>query len=756
MTMTGYRAATPSLVAVAALLCANATGAQAQDISANNSSTQSAGTETAGGTPIIVTAQKREESLQDIPLAVTAIGGDSLEQRGVSDIAGLAADVPGLDVSEQIGQARITLRGIGVDNISTGAESSVAFNQDGVYFSRSSAALASFYDINRVEVLRGPQGTLYGRNATGGSVNVITNRPTFDFAAGFNLTLGNHETINADAYISDGFSDAAAWRLSAQVQNHDGYGQNITTGTDIDTRHSQAIRGQILLEPSDAVEVLLGADYFHSDDRANTYHYFGPAGQTATGMLITPTAILLGGAVPRSERDIASVQDPSSTAEFWGLRADVSVDVSDTVTLRSITAFRNSEYSLHTDINPLGVDLFPLDLSERSEQFTEELQLNWTTDNNTLVAGVFYLNERIDGELAAPFNLIALGGPDFFVQGFFSGGRLNTDAFAVFAQDTFSFTDTLRLTVGARYSWERKQVADQSDFDFARPFSPANRPLTPVNRDSTTFESFTPRIGLEFDLTPDVLLYATFSQGFKAGTYNLGSAGPVLNPEEVDAWEAGLKASGLNGRLRANIAGFYYDYTDLQVGTVQGQLLVLENAASAEIYGLEGEFMIEPVDNLIFALNASWLHARFTDYVTADQARPGGDGVTIDENGLPAFDLAGNALPQAPDYTIDLSVQYTFDVPGGELTLRGESYWSDRVYFSAYNRDVVSQEPYDLQNAFVTYASDDGWRLTGFIRNIANDTIRSAGQVATVLLGSPVVGFVRPPRTFGVIFGVDF
>ena len=180
--------------------------------------------QSSGIADIVVTAQKRAESVQDIPIAVSAIGGEALAQRGVTDLTAIASTVPGLNVSEQVGQARLTLRGIGVDNISTGAESSVAFNQDGVFFSRSAAALASFYDVERVEVLRGPQGTLYGRNATGGSVNILTNRPTFSTKAGVSLTYGNYDTVNAEAYYSTGLSDTVAMRVAGQIQNHSGYG----------------------------------------------------------------------------------------------------------------------------------------------------------------------------------------------------------------------------------------------------------------------------------------------------------------------------------------------------------------------------------------------------------------------------------------------------------------------------------------------------------------------------------------------------
>jgi iron complex outermembrane receptor protein len=716
---------------------------------------------------IIVTAQKRSESVQKIPLAVSAIGGDSLQQRGATGLSALGQVVPGLNVSEQVGQARLTLRGIGVDNISTGAESSVAFNQDGIFYSRSAAALASFYDVDRVEVLRGPQGTLYGRNATGGSVNIITNGPTNSLHGALNLTGGNRETINGDGYLSGPLSDTVSARLSFQVQHHDGYGKNLVTGSDIDTKNSQAVRGQLRFKPTDRLSILVAADYYRSRDRSNSYHYFGPAGVTPAGAPITPTSLLLGGFAPASRRDIAAAHDPKARANFYGGRVDVGYEVSDNVTVRSLSAYRRSDYQVHSDISPLAVDLFPLTVTEKSDQFTQEFQLNIDKDSNKFVAGVFYLHETIDGSLAAPLNLLAVGGPNFFVQGFFAGGRLKTDAAAAYAQDTYSLTDALRLTLGGRFSWERKGVNDQSDFSFAMPYSPTNVPLVPHHIDDKTFKSFTPKIGIDIDLAPRTLAYASFSKGFKSGTYNLGSGGPPLRPEKVDAYEAGLKTTLADGMFRANIAGFYYNYSDLQVGKVQGQLVVLENAATARIYGLEGEFVARPVPDLSLSVNASWLHARFRSYTTADQARPSGDGATfVNASGVPvaagtpgavpAFNLSGNTLPQSPNYTISLAAEYAFHLPKGTLTVRGESNWSDRVYFSPFNRAPVSQPAYSLQNAFVSYDNGENWRLSAFIKNIANKTILASGQVATSLLGSPVIGFVQPPRTFGATVGYRF
>ena len=482
-------------------------------------------------------------------------------------------------MSEQVGQARITLRGIGVDNISTGAEGSVAFNQDGVFYSRSTAALASFYDVNRIEVLRGPQGTLYGRNATGGSVNIITNQPTSEFHGALNLTGGNHETVNSDGFINGALSSTVAGRLSFQTQHHDGYGKNLVTGDDVDNKNSYAFRGQLLFTPGDKWKILAGGDYYNFRDHSNGYHYFGPDGHTAGGAPITPTAILLGGYAASNPRDIANPQNPYSHGQYYGGRIDVSYLASDSVTLRSLTAYRHTVFETGADVSPFSIQLSPVIENEKSDQYSQEFQVNVDTERNKLVAGLFYLHETIVGELDVPFNLLALGGPDFFTQGFQGPGRLNTDAVAGYAQDTYSVTKRLRLTIGGRYSWERKGVYDFSDFDLTRPFSRSNPPRFPPQIERSVFKSFTPKFGIDFDITPAVLVYASYSEGFKAGTYNLGANTPALRPETVTAYETGLKSTFANGRVRANLAGFYYDYKNLQVGKVQGVQLCSENAA---------------------------------------------------------------------------------------------------------------------------------------------------------------------------------
>ena len=281
--------------------------------------------ETQASDDIVVTAQRREESLQNIPVAITALRADDLQKRGLTSIADVASMVPSLVVGEQIGRGRITLRGIGIDNISTGSEASVTLSSDGVFYSRSAAALAGMFDIERIEVLRGPQGTLYGRNATTGSVNIITKKPTRDFEGNVAATIGNYNTLDLEAAAGGPISDTLSARFSFKRQRHTGYGRNLVTGSEIDDKDSQAARAQLLFEPSNRLSILLGGDYYHSDDNNGTYHGLGPSAETAPGVTRIPTGLLIpGGFLPSNPRDIAAATDPSLTNRFYGARFDTT------------------------------------------------------------------------------------------------------------------------------------------------------------------------------------------------------------------------------------------------------------------------------------------------------------------------------------------------------------------------------------------------------------------------------------------------
>jgi iron complex outermembrane recepter protein len=712
---------------------------------------------------IVVTAQKRSESLQKVPLAVTAVTSAELEQRGIRDLQGIVANVPNLNLGTQLGTAKVALRGIGLENISAGAEGSIAFHMNGVFLSRSVNALASFYDVQQVEVLRGPQGTLYGRNATGGSINLTTRQPTQDLSGYLNLTGGNYGRVTAEGAVSGALiPDVLTARVAFQTQNHDGYGKNIVTGNDIDDLNSRAIRGTLLFTPTNRLTVNIMADYYRERDHAGAYHSTGGSGFSAPGVPIIPYGIAQGGQVPDRIRDVSSEDDPRNYLRFWGVSGKITYALTDNIDVSSLTAYRSTANAGATDLDTTNLALVKQFRTEDAKQFSEELQLTGKTDRLTWLLGFFYFHENDRGVTADPLNpaRTIFFGPDSLTTGFLAAGRLKTDALAVFGQASYEIVDNLHITLGGRYSSEKKTDRDELAFDLFTPYvGDFATPSTIIPDRSKRFKSFTPRVAVDYQATPNLLLYASWSRGFKSGTYSLGAGTPPVDPEKVSAFEAGVKSQLFDRRLRLNLAGFYYDYKDLQIGKVVGTTnatLVLENAATAKIYGLEAEFQAKISSRFDIDGNASWLHARFSNYVSADPARPFGDGVTID-NGLPAFNLKGNTLSQSPDFTAFFGAQYHLPSRLGDFTMRGEVAWRDRVYFTPFNLKYISQAPNAKVNLFLNWAAhDDHWSGSLFVKNLANKTVVGNSLVSSSVVGFPLNGFLEDPRTYGVTLGYKF
>ncbi|MBO9376735.1 TonB-dependent receptor [Sphingomonas histidinilytica] len=714
-----------------------------------------------GDGDIVVTAQKRAEPLQKVPLAITAVTSTQLDRSGITDLAGVVASVPNLNLGPQLGVAKIALRGIGLENLSPGAEGSIAFHMDGVFVSRSIAALASFYDIEQVEVLRGPQGTLYGRNATGGSINLTTRAPTREVSGYLRGTVGNYGRTLAEGAVSGPIAgEGVLARVAFQAEHRDGYGRNLFTGKPIDDLKSFAARGKLLFDLGDRGELELTGDYYRRNDSSGSYHYAGAAGETAPGVPYQPFGLVYGGTVASGPRDIDTDVSPSNRARFWGGLAKLSYDLGGGIEFRSLTAYRNTRYTTLTDLDSTSAPLASITQLERDEQISQELQLSGQTSRLTWLVGAYYFHEKDYGAQVIPFNnfLVGFPFPGTDVQGAFFGGTIKTDAYALFGQSSYEVVDDVRLTVGARYSHERKRDEDLFLFDFTTPYDPTVPLPLASRRDKASFDSFTPRLGLDWQVTPELLLYASWSKGFKAGTYNLGQFQNPVDPEKVDAFEGGIKSTLFDRRLRINLAGFHYTYKDLQIGKIAGQVLALENAATATIYGLEAELTANPFPGFEINASGSWLHARFDDYVSGDPARTFGDGTTVDpDTGLPAFDLSGNRLSQSPDFTAFVGAQYSMPTTVGDFTLRGELAWRDRVYFTPFNRSIVSQAANSKINLFLNWTSgDEHWSGSLFVKNLTDKTVVGNSYVSSPLLGSPVQAYYEDPRTYGLTLGYKF
>ena len=707
----------------------------------------------AGAEEIIVTARKRDENLGAIGQSISAMTGAQLADRGIGDLEALQRQIPNFSMGQQLGSARISLRGVGLDNISASADGSVAYHGDGVFYARPAAAVGTFFDVERVEVLRGPQGTLYGRNATGGSVNVISRKPTHEFSGYVTATAGNYDTHALEGAFSGPLvEDTVFVRLATQAVDRDGFGQNIATGNEIDDSKTRAVRGQLEFVPSASLDILLRAEYAEADDHAYGYHFIRPYSDD-NGYSIAPAGSRLGGAFAEDSRDIASDVDPKNDRDITTLSAVVHADLGG-ARLTSISGYQETSYLTQSDVDVSSAPLAPLYQSEDARQLSQEFQLIDAGDRHSWLLGAYYFEETIDAYFDVPFGTDLFGlTPAFLSEGYYAGGRIDTTAFALFGELAREIAANLTITLGARYSHEEKRGEDRTRIDITTPdISGAGRLAPPVlSTPRDDFSAFTPRILLEHHGRNDLLAYVSASRGFKSGAINLGGLQAVVRPEVVTAYEAGLKSHAAHRRWGANFSGFYYDYEDLQVGLVRNSVLVLENAATASIYGLEAEITAAPSESLRFDLVAAYLHAQYDDFTTQDQARPGQGNAIDPATGQPRFQLAHNRLSQAPAFTANVGTQYQWTTAAGDFSVRAEIFWVDDIYFTPFNLASSMQQAHSRQNAFCNWtAPGRHWSAQLFVRNIDGNDDLSHAFVASTVVGSPVIGSYEEPRMFGI------
>ena len=699
---------------------------------------------------IVITAQKRETNLQTTAMAISAISGTQLKDQQIMDVEGLSGSLPNVNFGQTTGNARIAIRGVGFDNITLGNEGRIAYHVDGIYISRPAAAMATFFDVERVEVLRGPQGTLYGRNATGGAVNVITKTPSEELEGYLKVAVGNYNLLSTEGAVGEALSETVSARGSFQTVERDGYGENLTTGKDVDDQSSQAARVQLRFDPSDNLDITLAADYFSQDDHAFGLHYLGagslPDANTTPALTgATPSGLLAGGTVPSDLRDSTADIGPFNDRESWGASTVVNTRLGE-VDLTSITAFRHSEFHAVTDLDGTSAELSVYDQEEDSDQWSQEIRLSGVFSQGEWMVGVYYLQEDFFGGTR-----IALVTPGTFGplrRGYFGMGGIDTEAYAVFASLKYDLSEQLALRIGVRYSEETKEIEEGRAIDFATPYPPLWSVFPgPTRTDDETWSSTTPSVTLEYQANDEVFMYATYSEGFKSGGYNLGGIQEPFAPEELADFEFGIRADLMEGKLRTNVSAFYYDYTDLQVSKVNGAVITVENAATATVQGVEVEITAVPTDRLLVDLSLALLDAEYDDFTSGDPARAA----------LGELDLSGNKLTQAPEYTANLGVTYTVPSTVGDFDLRGEARLVDGSHLTPFGLDHTYQDSYELYNAFVTWTGiEETWSATAYVRNIGDEEVVSAEFVGTGLVGFPLVGSLLPPRTYGVSVTYSF
>jgi iron complex outermembrane receptor protein len=677
---------------------------------------------------ITVTATKVGATLvQDTPLALTVLSAQELERAALSDVRDIVTRTPSLTIGENSGLAQVYIRGIGTNQVFAGGDPSSTVHIDGVYQARPQGTFNSFLDVERIEVLRGPQGTLYGRNSVGGTINVVSKQPSLTEAAGgIQLHYGDYDFGRLEAAVSGPLVQGVlAGSLAGQISQRDGYRENIATGRDLDDEDSQAARGQLRWQATDAVDVTLRGDYFQNEIRIYDFDTF----------LEPPTTPLtqeIFGDFSRVATNYPNFQEQES----WGTSLDVEAELSETWSLKSLTAYRENFFDARVDSDGSEVDILHSLFVEDQSQASQEFNLVRKTDRSSLLLGVFYMDEDID--------MIDTGGVEVVPSGIALRPRplVNTTSWAAFAQGTWDLAESWSLTLGGRYTDEEKDFDQRlglfllgTDTQIADLGFPA---------ETGDYSDFTPKVGVEFRPADDVLLYASVTEGFKSGGFSFTAPAPGgYKPENVLAYEVGVKSEVLEDRMRLNASAFYYDYEDLQVlafivpGTAD-----VTNAASATIAGAELEAAAQLTPALELTLNLAYLDATYDDYPEA----PAAGGSTVDAE--------GNRLNYAPEWAAQIGLNYSRDVPIGTLYATAHYAWQDEVFFTADNNSVDRQGSYGLFDAVIGILSENArWDVSLWGHNLADED-----YITWSVQYTPPgrTGHGGPPRTYGVRVAWNF
>lgn len=700
---------------------------------------------------VVVTATKRSVALQDLAGSANVLGADKLGPGGIQEVRDMQVDIPNLSIGDQFGFARVFMRGIGMTSIDIGGEGAVAFLQDGAIIPRPAAQLMGMFDLDQVEVLRGPQGTLYGRGATGGAINMVTAKPGKDFGGYLNVTAGNYSLAQFKGAIDVPMGNALSMRIAASLDSRDGYGNNIFTGSDINDRDASAYRATFVYDGGGPLTATLSAQYYEEDDNNYAFSYFG---QSQGSSIPVPFGVpILGGntvgMVGGDFYDINSDQEPINDRDGQLINLTIDYAFNDSWSLKSITSSQSMDRFLRDDLDSTDANLFGQNnYTEESDSFGQELILNFSNDRLDVLSGVMYFEEELYGEVRVPLtNLCFLLAPDacgtpvgdFLNSGnYLQDGDIDIEAWGAYVEATYSLSDTWSVIAGLRYNYEERDGTGSFIFDAIGLDVPTNQ------RES--WNDLTPRVTLEYSPNDNMMLYATYTEAFKSGVINTGSTSPPLDPETVDAFEIGLKGQNSSGTLRYSVAAFFYDYQDMQISFVDETSTVSTiNAAEAENSGLELELEGNFGNGFSFDFYLTYLSAEYQEFFNGDYA-----------NGFAIVDLSGNNLPNAPESTAKLGLNWEGQVGNGVLRLRGEAYYQDDVYFTEWNRPDAYQSSYEQYNASAEYSWNDQWQLSIWGRNLSDEEVMSNNIITAPLYDSLRVGAVLPPRTYGATVTFQF
>jgi iron complex outermembrane receptor protein len=766
---------------------------------------------TGGLSEIVVTAQRRSENLQKAAIAVSAVTGDDLRSANITRPTELTSLVPALQVAPSAGPYNLFyLRGVGNFNANAFSDSAIAFNADGVYVGRPSSATGFFYDLERVEVVKGPQGTLYGRNATGGAINVLSKKPVLGkLGVEASADYGNYDALRLDGVVNLPIGDTAAFRVAAMRVKHDGY---MNDGTD--DQDDWGGRASLRVEPSDTVHINVVADYFHQDGRGvGATPLIAPGGVPIAATFNVDDRIgffsTAGQAFYTSQRAATLGRNfsafPAGFVQFqknhwWGISATIDWKT-DLGTLTIVPAYRegNLDYLSYTP----G---FQVRQVEKSNQTSVEARFSTNEDKplRALVGGYYFKENTSDPAEAYASN---------WNGQFDNSMKLNTESKAIFGRLTYAVTPEIRFTVGARQTWEDKSFSGQrisltrlcglppiqncpaapglafgttpaaltgpgqvivTAFG-ASPYggfpdvvnSPALVQTAVVinQNEQGKFSKFTWRAGAEWDITSQNLLYASYETGFKAGGFFFSPAVGQYKPEEIQAYTIGSKNRFLNNRLQVNLELFHWRYSNQQISHLVTIATVptfaTENVGRARFTGFELETKFAVTDNTTLSADIQYLDAKYDQFIYTQTNSNGGafNGTGCPSNSVTAaayvVNCSGRRPANAPEWTVNVSGQQHIPVSFGEFVLDARAHYQSETMVGLEFLPVEFNKGYWLADAALTfYAPERRYFIGAYINNMFDETVKSQNfpTPGTAIYSTTL----RPPRTFGIRAGVKF
>lgn len=686
---------------------------------------------------IVVTAQKREERLQDVPLAVSAVSGDMIADRGFANISQLSQMTPNVNLSEGIVNPTVIvpfIRGIGTVDNSPESDTPVAVSIDGVYLASIYGGLIDAFDIQQVEILRGPQGTLQGRNAPGGAVNITTRRPGAEWTGRAMFQYGRFNDIRMNIGM-DGplIEDVLGVKLAFMRRKADGFSKNITTGERFGGRDTYAFKAGLELTPGDRLNIWLGGDYTKDKSEPTAFRDMNDGiahpRPEYSAQLPTLACTIFGACTPSRRYTTGQSKFDDNYVRNWGLVSNINYDA-DAVTLTSITGYRKirDDYYLDIDATPYPL-LETMPSSVRQKTFSQEFRIA-SNDGGPLsfnnhvrwMIGAYYMEHDFVRDQA----LFAFGndiGIDY---------AQDLTAKAIFGNVDIMPTEQLTLSFGARQNWDKKD------------FENFTSSLTATAK----WKKFVFDASVNYKFTPDHMAYFRFARGSRPGGWNQTVV--TYNPETVDSWEGGVKTQWLDRRLTLNLTGFYYKYSDIQRQTSvvlpDGSFVrATGNAGKSHAYGLEVELVARPIDNLNINFGLGYLKAKYDEWIDVDLS----SGIIYDNSTLPVF--------QAPKWTINGGISYTVPVSDtgivGAVIPAVNVYHKSAHYTNTEAQPVAYENGYTLLNASLKFRDpSERFALTFFADNILdNYYINNGGSLGGLSL------YVQdaPPRTYGIRFEME-